>query len=533
MRNTEAEDVINGREYIKRLRRQYEQLHPAPRWAKGNANARGQSNGRLGRRSSGGSGSGDSEDNNAGGEINDSDSALIPQPASTRALADLLRNAGALVQPPTSAQQRSFRVLKLRPEIINIERLKDVTARGPSSVDSLHFHPKYPLLLFSGPSSTVSVHHISPDHQPQPHPLLTSVHVKDTPLHSTAFHCPKKSDGDTNDDATTIYLSSRRRYIHSWSLSSGRISKISRPLNSNPHLRTTQRSTETFRLSPCGRYIGFVGSARKGGGHINVFSVSAGMQWMSSCRVDSRDGVADFAWWSDGNGFVVAGKNGECSEYDIRERRVVNRWVDDGAVGTTVIALGGGRDATGDDRKPKRNSKKSKQRLPLGGDRWVAIGSSSGIVNIYDRSRWFSTPQPDSSTVDDEPLSETRQISASNAASAVFSPPPFPTPTRTLTQLTTSITSLFITSNIFNGSELLIMASRHKKGALRLVHLPSCTVYRNWPTQQTPLGRVASVASSKVVFGKDGGKYNSVGSSMLLAIGNDQGAVRLWEIRGQ
>jgi U3 small nucleolar RNA-associated protein 18 len=61
------------------------------------------------------------------------------------------------------------------------------------------------------------------------------------------------------------------------------------------------------------------------------------------------------------------------------------------------------------------------------------------------------------------------------------------------------------------------MASRWKRDALRIVHLPSCTVYRNWPTDRTALGRVSSVALSP-----DGG---------LLAVGNEQGKIRLWEIR--
>jgi len=64
---------------------------------------------------------------------------------------------------------------------------------------------------------------------------------------------------------------------------------------------------------------------------------------------------------------------------------------------------------------------------------------------------------------------------------------------------------------------MLVMASRWKKNALRLIHLPSCTVYRNWPTDKTPLGRVSSVALSL-----DGG---------LLAVGNEQGKIRLWETR--
>lgn len=34
LRAAEAEDVISGKEYIRRLRRQYEQLNPVPNWAR-------------------------------------------------------------------------------------------------------------------------------------------------------------------------------------------------------------------------------------------------------------------------------------------------------------------------------------------------------------------------------------------------------------------------------------------------------------------------------------------------------------------
>lgn len=51
-----------------------------------------------------------------------------------------------------------------------------------------------------------------------------------------------------------------------------------------------------------------------------------------------------------------------------------------------------------------------------------------------------------------------------------------------------------------------------------IVHLPSCTVYRNWPTSNTPFGRISAVAISP--------------GSDLLAVANEQGRIRLWEIHG-
>ena len=85
--------------------------------------------------------------------------------------------------------------------------------------------------------------------------------------------------------------------------------------------------------------MGLVGSGRKGGGLINILNASTG-QWVAEARVEGRGGVADFAWWGDGEGMSIIGKGGEAVEWDGREKRVVARWIDEGAVGTTVIAMG-------------------------------------------------------------------------------------------------------------------------------------------------------------------------------------------------
>ena len=466
--------MINGREYIRRLRRQYQRLHPTPAWAAVPI----ANNGLTRRQHSGASQSPGRSDSDISGASTD-DETISPQPP-TQALSELLRTAGSLTRPAGSSdRQSSTQRSKLRPDVLDIQRSKDIVSKGPSSVDCLHFHPYYPLILSSGPSSTISVHHISP-HPPNPNPLLTSLHIKNNPLHSTVFLTQA-----TDSSETTICLSSRRRYIHTWSLTSGRITKIGRPFTSTPHLRLTQRSTESLLPSPCGRYLGLIGSSRKGGGFINVFSSNT-HQWLCACRVDSRGGIADFAWWRDGEGFSAVGKNGECSEYDIREKTVVGRWIDEGAVGTTVISLGG-RTRNEDHR--------------LGGNRYVAVGSSSGIVNIYDRKDW-STPQ-----------SETQQHSI----------PARPSPLHTFKHLTTPTSILSFSPD----GQVLALASRWKRDALRLVHLPSCTVYRNWPTEKTPLGRISSLAwSAGAGTGPDG-----EGRLLWLAVGNEQGAVRLWEIR--
>ncbi|KAI5298795.1 hypothetical protein KEM55_002921, partial [Ascosphaera atra] len=289
-----------------------------------------------------------------------------------------------------------------------------------------------------------------------------------TPLYTSAFSSPQ---GDK------ILFSGRRRYFHVWDLDSGRVTKV----NGTADRKSEQKTMERFKMSPCGRWMGLVGSTRKGGGIITVLDAVT-MQWVAQVRVDSLGGVADFAWWRDGEGMCVVGKNGEVSEWDGRLRRVVSRWTDEGAVGTTVIALGGRSGAQ-----------------QLGGDRWVAIGSSSGIVNIYDRKPWQLAAAAVEGGAEDD---------AQNGV------PRAPKPARVLDQLTTPTSHLVFS----NDGQLLVMASRWKKDALRLVHLPSCTVYRNWPTSNTPFGRISAVAISP--------------TSDMIAVANEAGKIRLWNVQG-
>lgn len=226
---------------------------------------------------------------------------------------------------------------------------------------------------------------------------------------------------------------------------------------------------ERFKLSPCGRWMGLVGSGRKGSGLINILDART-CQWIAEVRVEGRGGVADFAWWDDGEGMVVLGKGGEAVEWSGIENRIVATWADDGAVGTTVVCLGGAGFG------PKS----------LGGNKWLAIGSSSGIINLYDRTSWKD----------------------------IDSVPRRPKPIRAFDHLTTPSSHLQFSPD----GQLLLLASRWKRDALKLVHLPSCTVYRNWPNRGTPLGRISAVAFSP--------------GSDMLAVANEQGKIRLWEIRG-
>ncbi|KAI9712423.1 MAG: hypothetical protein M1820_001636 [Bogoriella megaspora] len=469
LRNYEGEDLINGKEYIKRLRRQFELLNPVPEWAK-YAVSRPP---RKRRKSHAQSQDSSENDDSSASEMDINSGTISAQP-----LASLLRDASALTRSPSS----TFHNRKLRPGVIDIQRQRDITDPGPSSITSLSFHPTLPLLLSSGPSSTLSLHHVLPSGIPTPNPLLTSLHIKNTPLSSTVFH----------PSTPRIFFSGRRRYFHVWDLQSGAIEKVSR-IYGHQH---EQKSMEILKPSPCGRYIALQGSSRKGGGVVNVLDATT-LQWIAQARVESRGGTADFCWWGDGEGLVVLGKAGEVVEWEVERRKVVGRWVDEGMIGATVIAVGG----------PGKGGK------GIGGDRWVAVGSQSGVVNVYDRRAWIAGSK--------RQVDGNADLEGEEDEENAVEIPRDPKPTKSFDQLTTAIGHLTFSPD----GQLLVMGSSSKKDALRLIHLPSCTVYRNWPTSNSRLGRVSVVAVGEVK-NQDDGK-----DALYLSAANDTGRIKLWEIR--
>lgn len=112
LRTTEDEDVINGKDYVRRLRKQFQRLHPTPDWANPELAAK--------RRKV------DSDDSDAdSAEEMDSDEE---EQLSMQPLAKLLQNASDLtrVEDNRTAGKR-----KLRQEVLDIQRLKDVGKTQP------------------------------------------------------------------------------------------------------------------------------------------------------------------------------------------------------------------------------------------------------------------------------------------------------------------------------------------------------------------------------------------------------------------
>jgi U3 small nucleolar RNA-associated protein 18 len=165
--------------------------------------------------------------------------------------------------------------------------------------------------------------------------------------------------------------------------------------------------------------------------------------------------------------------------WDLRSQRCLQQQRDEGAIDCTALAISA--DSS-----------------------YLATGGSSGVVNVYRRPAGLLSPV----AFDNGDVADAR----SAAAAGFGAQPAAPAPLKALMNLTTSIDSL----SFSHDSQMLLMGSRMKKDALRVVHLPSLTVFANWPTSRSPLQYVHCAAFSP--------------HSGFLGVGNAKGRALLYRL---
>lgn len=423
LRRSELEGTLSGKAYAMRLRAQFEKIYPKPDWVE-----------RL------------DEEIESDSENSLSDKEEAPEGSNPSDIGSLRKFLESNEKFVITKQLKL-----LSPSKISITRLVDANRARPSksAIQSLSFHPSRPLLLTGGFDRTLRIYHIDG----KSNELVTSLYLKNCPVAKCFF-----SSLQIHDNESLVFAAGRRRYLTKWDVSTGEIEKISRMYGQERF----QKSMENFKISPKGSYIGLVGSS----GWCNLLDGKTG-RFLRGFKIEGT--IVDFVFARDESFLLVANSSGEVWEYELnistidKERTdsknftsIIRKWQDDSGVGVTHISLGGPQ------------------------NRWLAIGTNNGIVNIYDRNTFSSDGNPK--------------------------------PIKAVENLVTSISTLQFSSD----GQILVISSRAKRDALRLVHLPTCTVFSNWPTSGTPLGKVTAVSFSP--------------NNEFLAIGNESGKVTLWRL---
>lgn len=256
-----------------------------------------------------------------------------------------------------------------------------------------------------------------------------------------------------------VLLTGPRPFFFNYDLQSGICTKSPRGLWGTfaSKVDNADHSLEKNSFSPDGRVLAVAGRR----GYVYLVEWTTGSpQVVSSLKMNT--GVRSL-WWNtkasvtEARELYTLGDNSEVYVWDVRSRNCLRRWKDDGQYGATHITGSGQGD-------------------------YLAIGSKSGIVNLYGSN-----------------------VTSGNTTNTK--------PLKAFGNLTTAISCLDVNHN----SEMMVMASSIKKDQLRLVHLASLSVFSNWPTSSSPLGKVTATAFSQ------GSEY--------LAIGNSRGRVLLYGLR--
>ena len=126
---------------------------------------------------------------------------------------------------------------------------------------------------------------------------------------------------------------------------------------------------------------------------------------------------------------------------------------------------------------------------------FLAVGAEGGVVNLYN---------------DRQSSSITSRSGTGNIALTATTER---TPLKSIMNLTTSADNV-----CFNhDGQILAMSTRRETNGLKLLHVPTATVFSNWPTSKTPLKYVWSMDFSP------GSKY--------FAVGNDHGKCLLYRLK--
>jgi U3 small nucleolar RNA-associated protein 18 len=140
---------------------------------------------------------------------------------------------------------------------------------------------------------------------------------------------------------------------------------------------------------------------------------------------------------------------------------------------------------------------------------YMAAGSESGVVSLYNMN--LSLPGDSSNILDSTSVGAKRK-SALIGVTGLRSPVVSADAHKDVMNLTTKVTSIAM----HPAGQLMAIASDQKRDQLKLVHLPSGSVFENWPTTQTPVRRVQCMEFSP--------------SMDVLALGNNRGRVVMYKI---
>nr|CAB3267576.1 U3 small nucleolar RNA-associated protein 18 homolog [Phallusia mammillata] len=282
---------------------------------------------------------------------------------------------------------------RLSPNTVELNRCVDLNKHGQSKnrLKTCEFHPSSQIAMTASQDCRLHLFQVDGKTNAKIHSLF---------MDKFQIHC-----AHFLANGTEILMSSNVKWLYSYDMVSGKVVEI-------PYVKGMRESKLTkFRVSPCGRYLVFLSRF----GKIHVIDPTT-KEHMSTLKMNGS--VEDVAFKNGGDELLSFGDEGIVYQWDLRSRKCMSTFGDEGCVKGTTIAV-------------SHNNK-------------IACGSYSGIVNLYDESSLDKS---------------------------------HPTPLKTFKNLKSPVSGLCFNST----SEMLAMASDSVQNAVKLAHVSSLSVFSNFP----------------------------------------------------
>ncbi|XP_048222513.1 U3 small nucleolar RNA-associated protein 18 homolog [Perognathus longimembris pacificus] len=335
---------------------------------------------------------------------------------------DLLQRTGNFISTSTSLPRG----------ILKMKNCQQANAERPTTarISSVQFHPCAQVVMVAGLDNSISLFQVDG----KTNPKIQSIYLDRFPIYKACF---------TANGEEVLATSVHSKVLYVYDMLAGKLI----PVHQVRGLK--EKVVRRFEVSPDGSFLLINGIA----GYSHLLSMKT-KELIGSMKINGRVSACTFS--SDSKKIYTSSADGEVYIWDVNSRRCLNRFVDEGNLCALSIAT-------------SRNGQ------------YVACGSSSGVVNIYNQ---------------DSCLQETN-----------------PKPIKAIMNLVTGVTSL-----TFNPTtEILAIASRKMKEAVRLVHLPSCTVFSNFPVaKKKTISRVQTMDFSP--------------RSGYFAVGNEKGKALMYRL---
>ncbi|XP_060108979.1 U3 small nucleolar RNA-associated protein 18 homolog [Heteronotia binoei] len=337
--------------------------------------------------------------------------------------ADLLHKTGNFV---TTSESLPRGILQMKKCLhANNDRLSD------AKLTTVQFHHSAQVVMTAGVDQSVSLFQVDG----KTNPKIQSIYLEGFPVYKARF----SADGEQ-----VIATSIREKLFYIYDMMGGKII----PVN---HIRgLEEKFVRKFEVSPDGSFLLISGLS----GYQHLISMKT-KEFVGSMKINGRAIASSFS--PDGSNIYTHSDEGEVFIWDVKSRRCLNRFTDEGCLRGTCIAV-------------SKNG------------HYVACGSSSGVVNLY---------------AHDDCLRKTN-----------------PKPLKAIMNLVTAVTSLSFNPT----SEILAIASKKIDDAVKMVHIPSLTVFSNFP-----------LSGRKVIYSAQSMDFSP--RSGFFSIANDKGTALLYRLQ--